>query len=137
MFLCLLSCNKSVDIRKMCIDKTKDELNNKDIPVLSIDTVVASKPINSNDSVICVVCKTNKGYYVTESFTHQDSIKQFKFLASGDKEHCMYYAKYGFYGGDKHCMCDHCVDIRNYESKHPSYKETGRRECLKGCEHGY
>ena len=47
MFLCLLSCNKSVDIRKICIDKTKDELNNKGVPVLSIDTVVASKPINS------------------------------------------------------------------------------------------
>ena len=98
MFLCLLSCNKSVDIRKICIDKTKDELNNRGIHVLSIDTVVTSKPINSNDSVICVVCKTNKGYYVTESFTYQDSIKQFKLLASGNKEHCMYYVNYGLRG---------------------------------------
>jgi hypothetical protein len=98
MFMCLLSCNKSVDIRKICINKTKDELNNRGIPVLSIDTVIASKPINSDDSVICVLCKVKDGYYVTESFIHQDTIKQFILLASGSKEHCMGYIKYGFYG---------------------------------------
>ena len=136
MSLCLLSCNKSVDIRKICIDKTKDELNNKGVPVLSIDTVVASKPINSRDSFINVLCKVKEGYYVTESIIHQDTIKQFILLASGTKEHCMSYIKYGFYG-NKYCICYHCVDIRNYESKHPSYRETGRIECLKGCEHGY
>ena len=93
-----MSCSKPVDMRTLCVDKTKDELNNRGITVLSIDTVITSKPINSKDSVICVLCKTNREYYVTESFTYKDSIKQFRLLASGDKEHCMYYAKYGTYG---------------------------------------
>jgi hypothetical protein len=82
----------------MCVDKTKEKLNSMGISVIKVDTIVSGKVYNTDDSVICVVCKTNKGYYVTESFTYQDSIKQFKLLASGDKEHCMYYVNYGLHG---------------------------------------
>jgi hypothetical protein len=146
MILCVMSCSNPVDIRALCVDKTKEKLNSYGNIDIKVDTIFSYKtqyPVSkSYDSVIYVICtgfnkEQNKVYYyVTVSFTYQDSIRQFNSFASGDKEHCMVYIKYGP-DGIKYCMCDHCVDIRNYESKHPSYRETGRRECLKGCEHGY
>ena len=102
LVLLLFSCSKNVGIREMCVDRTKEKLNEHGIQILSVDTIISLKPVNTNDSVICVVCKINKedytGYYVTESFISEDTIKQFKLLSSGTKEHCISYAKHGFYG---------------------------------------
>jgi hypothetical protein len=144
MILCVMSCSNPVDIRTLCVDKTKEKLNNEGNIDTKVDTIFSYKtqyPVSKRyDSVIYVVCKgfnteQNKVYcYVTASFTYQDSIRQFNLIASGTKEHCIYYVNFP---EGEHCPCDHCADIRNYESKHPSYRETGRRECVKGCEHGY
>ena len=146
MILCVMSCSNPVDIRALCVDKTKEELitrysyGNIDIKVDTIFSYKTQYPVSkSYDSVIYVICtgfnkEQNKVYHhLTVSFTYQDSIRQFSSIASGDKEHCIYYANFP---EGEHCLCDHCVDSRNYKSKHPSYRETGR-ECLKGCEHGY
>ena len=70
--------------------------------MISVDTIITNKLYNSNDIVISVMCKIYKegytGYYVSESFISEDTIRQFNLIASGTKEHCINYAKYGVHG---------------------------------------